>query len=94
MINNDEFVSVDRMYFSLIEKNKTIDDENIFAIANQNENIRLKRQKINIRLNNDIEITNVYDHFVFSFFFNCFPDTKNRIKKNVDSLIQNNLSIR
>ena len=81
MINNDEFVSVDRMYFSLIEKNKAIDDENIFAIANQNENIRLKRQRVNIRLNNNIEITNVDDHSVFSFFFDCFSNAKNRIKK-------------
>ena len=81
MTHYDELVSVCRMHSSLIEESEVVDDEYILAIANQSENIRLKRQRINIRLSDDIEITNVDNHFVFSLFFNCLSDAEDRIRK-------------
>ena len=63
--NYNEFVFVNHFDQSLIKKFDRIYDVNVKTIVYEIDNVCLKRYKIIIRLDNFIEISNVYYDFVF-----------------------------
>ena len=82
MIYNDEFVSIEKMHALLIKKRRTIDDENVLTISYRNDYFVLQRQRVNVRLRNDIEIFDIDDDTIFAFVV-CvwFSYAKHWIKK-------------
>ena len=67
MIYNDKFVSIEEMHASLIKKRRAIDDENVLTISYRNDYFVLQRQRVNVRLRNDIEIFDIDDDTIFAF---------------------------
>ena len=58
-------MTIEKMNTSLIKKNKTINDKNVKTISYNNNNFILQRQRIRVRLNNNIQIFDVYDRSIF-----------------------------
>ena len=65
------------MHSLLIKKNERIDYRYIKTISYYCYNIYLQRQKINVRLRDNIKFTNVYYDTLFSFFIDYFSNAKN-----------------
>ena len=93
MIYYCKLVTIEKMNTSLIKKNWAIDDRNVNTIAYNDDYFILKRQWICVRLNDDIQVFDVYDWFFFcSFSAFDFQTQNTEYENDVESTIHDILS--
>ena len=95
MIYYSKFMTIEKINTSLIEKNKAVNDKDVKTVSYNDNNFILQRQRIRVRLNNDIQIFDVYDRSTFLQIVVVdvwFSNAEYRIKKNVDLIVQDILS--